>query len=272
MTAAPTIKPILKYPGGKWRNAAWVVSHFPPHTKYLEPFVGSAAIYLHKTPAEYEVINDLSGDVVNFLRVIREHSEALAGLIALTPWAREEYDLSYEVVDDPVERARRFVVRVWQAQNGDLSKHVGWANRGFHGTASTVGRWRKLPDRILAIADRLLQAEIENTDAVELINRANNADTLIYADPPYVLETRSSTLYQYEMTPAQHLALLEALDNHAGPVVLSGYRCALYDDRLSHWHTVERKAQAEKGNTRTEVLWLNDKARPMQRGLFEVAP
>jgi DNA adenine methylase len=80
---------------------------------------------------------------------------------------------------------------------------------------------------------------------------------LIYADPPYPLSTRSGKMYQHEMTDADHLTLLDALDAHPGPVVLSGYHCALYDDRLRHWSTREKQAQAEKGNTRTEVLWLN---------------
>lgn len=267
---ATVVKPILKYPGAKWRDAAWVVSHLPKHKKYLEPYTGSAAIYLHKEPSEYEVINDLSGDVVNFLRVVREDGNTLADLIALTPWSREEYDLSYEPTADPIERARRFLVRNWQAQNGDLSKRVGWANRGFHGVASTVGRWRKLPDRILAVVDRLLQAEIENTNALDLIKRANATDVLIYADPPYPLSTRHGKLYQHEMTDSDHLELLETLDAHPGPVVLSGYHCALYDDRLSHWQTAEKQTQAEKGNTRTEVLWLKNMPQKAQLSLLDL--
>lgn len=100
-------------------------------------------------------------------------------------------------------------------------------------------------------------AEIERRPAARVIAEYNDAGVLVYADPPYPLSTRNGKMYQYEMTDADHLTLLDALDAHPGPVVLSGYHCALYDDRLAHWSTRERRVQAEKGNTRTEVLWLN---------------
>jgi DNA adenine methylase len=115
-----------------------------------------------------------------------------------------------------------------------------------------------LPDKLRAAIERARFVEIEHTTALDLISRAASTDTLIYADPPYVPSTRvKKSFYQHEMTDADHLTLLDALDAHPGPVVLSGYHCALYDERLRHWHTREKQAQAEKGNTRTEVLWLN---------------
>lgn len=99
---------------------------------------------------------------------------------------------------------------------------------------------------------------IEHRRALDVITENSNQNTLIYADPPYPHSTRTKRLYvEDSMTDADHALLLDALDVHPGPVVLSGYHCALYDDRLSHWHTREKQAQAEKGHTRTEVLWLN---------------
>lgn len=251
------IKPILKYPGAKWNCAEWIISHFPPHKHYVEPYFGSGAVFFNKQPAAHEVINDLSGDVVNLFRVIRERGEELAALIEMTPWAREEYERSYEPCDDALERARRFVVRVWQANSADLTARVGWRNVGPQGNASTSAVWRGVPERVLLLADRLKDAEIERTPAVDIIARYATPERLIYADPPYPLATRTGALYQHEMTDADHAALLDTLDAHPGPVVLSGYHCALYDDRLRHWHTREKRVQAEKGNTRTEVLWLN---------------
>lgn len=250
-------KPILKYPGAKWNCADWIISHFPAHAHYVEPFFGSGAVFFNKQPAKHEVINDLSSDVVNLFRVIREDGERLAALIEMTPWAREEYELSYEPCEDALERARRFVVRTWQANSGDISKAVGWRNVGAMGNASTTAVWRGVPARVLALASRMKDAEIEKTPAIEIIKRYSTTERLIYADPPYPLSTRSGALYQHEMTDADHLALLDALDAHPGPVVLSGCHCALYDGRLRHWHTREKQVQAEKGNTRTEVLWLN---------------
>lgn len=255
----PTIKPILKYPGAKWNCANWIIGHFPAHMHYVEPFFGSGAVFFNKAPARHEVINDLSGDVVNLFRVIRDDGERLAALIEMTPWAREEYELSYQPCDDPIERARRWLVNAWQGH-----KQGGWITTGTKiPGVSGAGRyypeyWTRIPTRILETMARLRTADIEQQPADKLLQRYATPDVLLYLDPPYVFSTRrGQRLYAHEMTDADHLTLLDALDAHPGPVVLSGYHCALYDDRLAHWSTRERRAQAEKGNTRTEVLWLN---------------
>lgn len=252
------IKPILKYPGAKWNLAEWIISHFPSHQHYIEPFFGSGAVFFNKQPARHEVINDLSGDVVNLFRVIRERGEELAALIEMTPWAREENRMAHQETNDPVERARRLVVRSWQTHGSGGPRGSTWS----HGATSLrfverPAMWRQVPPRILALVERLRDAEIECCDAVQMIPDYADPDALFYVDPPYPFETRNGKLYMHEMTDADHAALLDALDLHPGPVVLSGYHCALYDDRLRHWTTREKQAQAEKGNMRTEVLWLN---------------
>jgi len=116
-------------------------------------------------------------------------------------------------------------------------------------------------------------SEIENRPAVQLIGEYEHNGVLIYADPPYMWETRSDRdkkrkMYSEDMTDADHVELLEILDKHPGPVLLSGYACPLYDDRLKHWARRTKRAQAEKGQIREEVLWLNPKAAEWQRGLF----
>lgn len=111
------IAPVLKYPGAKWRLAVWILERMPPHEQYVEPFFGSGAVFFRKQPSRLETINDLDGDVVNLFRVIREAPEELAAAAWATPWAREEYEASYERPGglDPAERARRFLVRCWQS-------------------------------------------------------------------------------------------------------------------------------------------------------------
>lgn len=256
-----SIKPILKYPGAKALLADWIVSFFPQHTHYVEPYAGTLAAFFTKKPAPHEVVNDLDGRLVSLFRVIRERGEELARLVDLTPYARSEYYTSYDLSDDPLEDARRFLVRCWQAHGFKPFCRTGWRNNGVKSLQPVTRLWNDVPDRIRAIMHRLKDAEIECVPALALIERYISSDTLIYCDPPYVLSTRKGRmLYAHEMTDADHLALLDLLDQHPGPVVLSGYHCELYDARLSHWHHVECQAQAEKGQIRTEVLWLNDRA------------
>lgn len=117
--------------------------------------------------------------------------------------------------------------------------------------------WLQFPEKIAAVSERLKGVQIENQDAVKLIERYKRRRVLIYADPPYIQSTRTTTSYRHEMSLSDHERLLEALDAHPGPVILSGYDTDLYNKRLSHWRREARQAKAEGGASRVEVIWIN---------------
>ena len=135
----------------------------------------------------------------------------------------------------------------------------GWKNdRAGREYAYDVRYWRQLPERIAAVAERLKDAQIEQSPAVDVIRRFRHPDVLIYADPPYMLHTRKGKQYIVEMAEeAQHIELLDALKEHPGPVILSGYDNDLYNEHLQGWKKLHRRAQAEGGAVRTETVWLN---------------
>ncbi|ENQ3933457.1 DNA adenine methylase, partial [Salmonella enterica subsp. enterica serovar Newport] len=110
----PVIRhPAVRYHGGKFRLASWIISHFPEHRCYVEPSGGGASVLLKKESSEAEVYNDLDGDVVNLFRVLRnpEASRALIDVCALTPYSRDEFLHAYSPTNNPVEQARRLIVR-----------------------------------------------------------------------------------------------------------------------------------------------------------------
>jgi DNA adenine methylase len=122
-------------------------------------------------------------------------------------------------------------------------------------------RWEKVPEQLRVLAQRLKNAEIENRDGIEVIERHAGPDVLIYADPPYPSCVRTQKTYANEMDDADHLRLLKAIRNHPGPVVVSSYANEMYDEFLNSWQRVELKAiKVEKGNPRTEVLWIKGSA------------
>ena len=251
---------ILHYPGSKWSMADWIISYMSPHTTYLEPYFGSGAVLFSKKRTGIETVNDKNGDVANLFTVVRDRPEELARLVYWTPYSREEYYRSYEATDEDIERARRFLVRTWQAIGAKTSDRTGWrsnvqADKSPNKLASA--QWREVPGRILQVTDRLRGVQIECKPALDLIKRYHLPDVMIYADPPYLLSTRSTRMYAEEMTEEEHLELLEVLDNHPGPVLLSGYAHPMYDDRLRHWLRETKKVKAEAGRSRTEVLWIN---------------
>lgn len=80
---------------------------------------------------------------------------------------------------------------------------------------------------------------------------------LIYADPPYLLNTRGGKQYRCEMTEQDHVELLAALSDHKGYVILSGYPSEMYDRELRGWRKIERRSYNQNTDPRTEVLWCN---------------
>lgn len=261
-------RPILRFHGGKWRLAPWIIKHFPEHVTYVEPYGGAASVLLRKRPSEIEIYNDLSSEVWNFFRVLRDETDELVRRLRLTPWSRQEYQLSYQETPDKIEQARRFFVRSWQGVGGVKAKN----KRGWRYVSS--GRDRSIPKRFMGlddlydVAERFMEVTLECDDALRVIARFDSPETLFYVDPPYVLSTRSTShrnAYRFEMTDYEHVALARCLHTSAGAVVLSGYDNRIYSELFRTWHSVYKRTRtAAAHTTRTEVLWLNPRCVEMQ--------
>lgn len=270
---APT-RPILRWHGGKWRLAPWIISHFPAHRIYVEPFGGAASVLVRKPRSYGEIYNDLDQEVVGLFRVLRDEPTAkrLQELLRLTPFARQEFRDAYEPTDDPIERARRLVVRSFMGfgSNAHSSQAKGHRSTGFRANSNRSGTtpaqdWANYPAAMDALIERLASVVIECRPAIDVMLQHDSATTLHYVDPPYVHSTRAQgnkydlgwRMYAHEMTDADHAALLEALSELEGMVVLSGYAHPLYDEALASWKRVELETYADGARPRTEVLWLN---------------
>ena len=273
--------PVIRYHGGKFRLAPWVIEHFPPHQVYIEPFGGAAGVLMQKPRSHGEVYNDLDGDIVNLFRVLQNapQREALAELLVLTPYARDEFELAWIYTDEPVERARRTVVR---AQMGFGSAGASKGTTGFridcyrqYGTAQQL--WARYPEQLAAIGKRLAGVLIENRPAIDIMLAHDSPQALHYVDPPYMHDTRvrgaqKGRYYRHELDDDQHAELLATLNQLQGMVVLSGYPSELYMERLEGWTmntTTARISAGRGGDTRTECLWINPACRAgrQQRGL-----
>ena len=251
------MKRILNYPGSKWSSADLIINQMQPHETYIEPFFGSGAVFFNKDKAKVETINDMDGRIVNFFEVCRDYPEQLVNKIIMTPHSRQEYYNSYKVSDDPIEDARRLMVRCWQAIGAKTSDKTGWRSIISANGPDTSNEWATVWERIEEVAYRLKGVQIENQDALKLLERYKRPDVLTYVDPPYLLETRSKRLYQHEYTVADHKELLQMLKKFEGKVILSGYQSDLYDAALQDWHKLKFDSLAEAGAKRTEVLWMN---------------
>jgi DNA adenine methylase len=263
-------RPIMRYPGGKYKLAQWVISHFPAHETYVELFGGAASVLMRKPRSIGEVYNDLDGDVVSVFRVLRNREQAaeLARLLALTPYANKEYRLAYEPSDDPIERARRMIFRSFAGHGSDsvTRAHAGFrGHRNKDSGVTAAQEWAGFSDEIAIFTERLQGVCIEQREALKLIPVFDRTDTLFYADPPYLQSTRSarSVKYRYEMTDADHIELAEALHQIRGMVIVSSYPSELYDRLYTDWRCVQKNHHAQNALKTIECLWLSPNIKTM---------
>lgn len=271
-------RPVLRWHGGKWLLAPWIIENFPDHDVYVEPFGGAGSVLMRKPRSYAEVWNDLDDSVVNLFRVLRGNDgERLIRLLALTPFSRTDFMDAYGDASekDPVERARCLVIRSFMGFSSNAhSRSTGFrANSNRSGT-TPAHDWVSIPDNLAAVVERLKGVVIECRDAKTVMRAHDGATTLHYVDPPYLFSTRSdlSKDYAHELTDEQHVELLVFLRGLKGMVVLSGYPSPMYEKVLVGWDRQERVALADGARKRTEVLWRNPAAaaaRPQrERSLF----
>lgn len=260
--------PVIRYHGPKFRLAPWVLQHFPPHTCYVESFGGAAGVLMQKPRSYAEVYNDLDGDIVNLFRVLQDQNSrsTLVERLVFTPYSREEFELSWEPSNEPVERAKRTIIR---AQMGFGSAGATKGVTGFridtkrqYGTAQSL--WATYPNQLAKVGQRFFVL-IENRPAIEVITAHEGTRTLHYVASPYMHDTRyrgasSGRYYKHEMNDAALRELLGVLLELEEMVVLSGCPSDLYAEILPDWacYSASARISASRGTaSRTECVWLS---------------
>ena len=275
LTGRPS-RAVLRYYGGKYRLADWIISHFPPHRSYLEPYCGAASVLLAKPRSRAECVNDRDDNIVSLFQVLRDKKQAeqLRELLTLTPFARAEFYRAYEPSGDPVEAARRLIVRSFMGFGSSAvlrQRCSGFRAKLYNSHTTGADDWKNYPAAIPQFCQRLQGVIIENRPALDLIRQHGRAGSLIYADPPYLHATRAlgdnSTRYSHEMTDDDHCQLAATLHQTQAFVVLSGYDSPLYNELYGGWPCRRKVTTADGAGKRIETLWISPLAAawmPMQ--------
>ena len=257
------VRPPVTFFGSKARSAKRIIAYFRPHLTYSEAFAGSAAVLLAKEPSEVEIINDPNADLINLFRVLRDSilSRKLQSSAESTMYARAEFDLAGVPTEDPVERARRFLVRQRQSRGGLGERWSYCRSDSKSNMASVIRRWQAGIERLPAIHERLKRVQIEQSDWRKVLDRYDSRQTLHYLDPPYVPSERVSGGYKHEMSLDDHRQLVVRLLSIQGMVVLSGYENPTYAPlEVAGWvrksHSVPAYS-SDRRSRRVECLWLS---------------
>lgn len=253
--------PVLRYPGGKWKCAPWIISNFPRHEVYVEVFGGGASVLLQKSASRTEIYNDIDNRIVNVFRTLRDPEKAteLIRLLDLTPFSSEEYADCYKESTNEIDDARMMIVRSFMGIGSDSVFRQNGFRRGFKNKKLDSNNiFFTYMECLPAFVSRLKNVIIENLDWKKVIRIYDSKETLFYVDPPYLDEvcTSRSVTYSHPFTREQHVELANVLTGVQGNVVISGYDSELYTSLFEGWFATTKKAISGMGKHRVEKIWI----------------
>lgn len=187
LNAVTPVSPAAGYIGGKRNLAGRIVRIIEQldHQLYAEPFVGMGGVFLRRrTRPKAEVINDVSGDVVTFFRVLQEHYPYLLDMLKFRVASRAEFERLRALPADrltDLQRAARFLYLQRLAFGG----RVNGRTFGVDTTQGARFNITKLEPVLADIHDRLAGVVIEQLNYATFIERYDHPGTLFYLDPPY---------------------------------------------------------------------------------------
>lgn len=262
------VKSPLRWHGGKSYLAKWIISHFPPHTRYVEPFFGGGSVMLAKDPEGVaEFANDIYGELADFWFVLANTPDRMIRALWGTPLSEDSFDVAAKnLMDcDRVRRATAFFIRNRQSRQGLGKDYCTPTSRLRRGMNENVSAWLSAVDGLPEVHERLRRVEVWNRDAIDVIRELDSPETLYFVDPPYLHDTRTSKdAYHHEMEADQHIRLLRTLSEIKGKFVLSGYPHITYDlsAETFGWHISDKETPLHSSSKpskekKVERLWMN---------------
>jgi DNA adenine methylase len=181
----PKTHTLFPWPGGKTRLLQHLLPLLSdnPHTCYVEPFAGGAALLFAREPAKVEVLNDINGELVRLYRVVAHHLDEFVRHFRWALTSREMFrwaKLQHVDALTDIQRAARFFYLQRLAFGG---KAQGQTFGG--GTSPKRINLLRLEEDLSAAHLRLHGVVIESLPWDECIRRYDTPASLFFLDPPY---------------------------------------------------------------------------------------
>lgn len=195
-----TVSPFLKWAGGKrWLTTPEYRNIFPKSfNRYIEPFVGSGAIYFYLQPKK-ATLSDLNGALINTYKAIRSNWHAVKRSL-VTHNKEHSKTYYYEM------RGRSFSSKYQQAAQFIYLNRTCWnglyrVNREgrFNVPIGTKNSVLLDTDNFSEIAKLLRRARLLNSDFERVIDSAEKGD-FVFVDPPYTVCHDNNGFLKYNET------------------------------------------------------------------------
>lgn len=222
----------IKAPGGKYKQADWILERVPPHNHWVEVFCYSAIVTFTKSPSKLETINDINGDLINFFRVYqKEGPNFITERLKYGLCSRAAFNEYKSIRDNPESSDRERAFAYWYTNRNSINgMGVAWSYgvKKKQSTNSTRFDANRMSEKLELLYGRLSKVQVECLPYYEIIKRYGvYPDVFMYLDPPYFVATNNKSAYykkEHSFTPEDHLRLSELLKSTQAKWLLS------YDD------------------------------------------
>ena len=193
---APSVSP-LNWTGNKSCIYDMISGFMPEHTRYIEPCMGSAEVFMRKKPAESEIINDFNGDLTTFFRVVKSETrvQQLIGRLFVSGNSEELFKERHELLartPNILDEVTDIVGSFRELTDEDVELAAAFYENQIYSFSSTGGSFAIVKknikpklDKILAASNRLRNAIILHRDYKDVINLFACPGGFIFFDPPY---------------------------------------------------------------------------------------
>lgn len=266
---------LLRYNGGKNYLQKEIQELIGTPAKFIEPFCGNATTIINRRHSQTNIANDIDSNIYRLFTQLKDNTQQFIDTILPIEYSRENFEWALpEHSDDALTLAIKYLTRNRLSFNGSRNHYV-YSTRVRGGRDESINTWENLKRKLPKIAARIQDITFFNEDFIQIINNPlfsshplndllNDPTACYYVDSPYLTETRTKKLYDYEMTDDDHRRLLSGLTNRKARVIISGYLSELYEEYLGDWNRkVFDKAanmgakEGKKNSRRVEVLWSN---------------
>lgn len=190
------IVPFLKWAGGK----RWLISSYPdflahPFNRYIEPFLGSGAVFFHLTPKK-SILADRNKELIETYQAIKDDWERV-GQELKKHHKNHSKKYYYSIRDSKPRnlcvRAARFIYLNRTCWNGLYRVNL---KGKFNVPIGTKQRVILDTDNFEAVSRLLKNSDLISGDFEEIMELAGKND-LVFADPPYTIKHNLNGFIKY---------------------------------------------------------------------------
>lgn len=243
------LKSPFKLSGIKKQLSKTIIDNFPSLDEieeYVEPYCGTASVFLNKNKTKTEVINDVDEGIISIFRTIRDECTLFVKKLKKIEHNKTTFE---EALDK-----KEFGNNLDKAVNEFILRNMSVKSQKK--TYATSESWNSILEELPLISKKLKSCFIFNKPAIEVIKAFDNSKTLCFIDPP-CLEEKGVDPLECEMSTDDHIELAKNIIDFKGKVILSGYQSTLYKRLYKEWNCIKKVVPHKIKYKQTECIWMN---------------